>query len=112
MTQIFQVNGKENFPSTDRQQKTEKMNTRNGAGKLLKTIAALKTITILVKLDASYDEYLTKTIKKVQQAQLQVENLLKKQMSITSIVIKNFDGSIQKVTDSNRIGRTIRLMRK
>lgn len=80
----------------------------NGAGTLFKAITG--------NLDASDGEYFTDNINKLKQGQIQIENLLKNQISVTISVIKNFNDTIQKLNtdketfNSNfqKINKTIR----
>lgn len=68
----------------------QKRGILNGAGTLFKAITG--------NLDAADGEYFTESINKLNQGQLQLENLLKNQMSITSTVIKNFNETIKQLT--------------
>lgn len=80
----------------------------DGAGTIFKAITG--------NLDASDGEFYTNSINRLNQGQLQIENLLKNQISVTKSVMKNFNDTIQKLRideqifyqNLQRIERTIR----
>lgn len=99
---------KDKFSEIRMDSKRYKRGILNGAGSLFKAITG--------NLDAADGEYFTKSINRLNQGQIQVENLLKDQITVTSTVIKNFNQTMQKLRieektfndDIEKIGRTIR----
>lgn len=67
----------------------QKRGILNGAGTLFKAITG--------NLDASDGEFFTDSINKLNQGQLQIENLMKNQITVTSSVMKTFNETVQKL---------------